>query len=232
MEQKKWFAMIDGQVRGPFLQEDLEGKLSSMPQALIWGRGQSGWIPPEKWLKIAHETAASGARQAQQERLWRIMDDGKEMPPMIHDDMIRHLTGKADLTNVRLWTEGYSEWREIYQIHKIMDELGVSRRTHPRVPVMGTLVCESAAGSFTARLLSLSEGGLGATDSKQVKIGERLKVVLKSSNLTTPLPATVEVVYVGNDGYFGMKFLALQTESQSLIIEYIKKFLVTNPDLK
>jgi len=232
MEQKKWFALIDGQVRGPFTQDDLQGRLSGVANPLIWGRGQTDWVSPEKWATLSKEINAAQMGADRQERQWRVVIDGKELSPMSHDDMIHMLKGKPDLTHIRLWTEGYSEWREIYQIHKIMDELGVSRRTHPRVPIMGTLSCEGAGGTFTARLLSISEGGLGATESQQVKIGERLKIILKSSNLTTAIHATVEVVYVGNDGYFGMKFMALQTESQSLIIEYIKKFLTSNPDLK
>ncbi len=232
MEHKKWFTFVEGQIRGPFSPSDLERQMTAMPTALIWGRGQTEWVNPDKWQKISQDSESARTGNDRQDRMWRIVSDGKELVPMNHDDMIRFLKSKSDLANIRLWTEGYSEWRDIYQIHKIMDELGVSRRTHPRVPIMGTIICEGAGGTFQARLLSISEGGLGATEAAQVKIGERLKVIIKSSNLSVVIHATVEVVYVGNDGYFGMKFIALQTESQSLIIEYIKKFLVSNPALK
>jgi hypothetical protein len=233
MEERKWFAIIDGQVKGPFQQDDLLNKLTaSSPNTFIWGRGQNEWLNQEKWHKLLKELSQQDAGNVVQERLWRVHMDGAELEPMGHDEMIRILKGKTDLSNIRLWTEGYSEWRDIYQIHKIMDELGVSRRTHPRVPIMGTLLCEGAGGQFNAKLLSISDGGLGATESGQLKIGERLKVVLKSPNMTAPIHATVEVVYVGADGYFGTKFIALQSESQSLVTEYIKKFLVSNPDLR
>jgi hypothetical protein len=233
MEERKWFAIIDGQVKGPYLQDDLAGRLNSSPNTFVWGRGQAEWLNPEKWLKLIRDLQQKeNSANSAQERQWRVHMDGEELPPMSHDDMIRLLKEKTDLSNIRLWTEGYSEWRDIYQIHKIMDELGVSRRSHPRVPIMGTLVCEGAGGQFTAKLLSISEGGLGATESGQVKIGERLKVVLKSPNMNAPIHATVEVVYIGTDGYFGTKFIALQSESQSLVTEYIKKFLISNPDIR
>jgi len=222
---EKWFALVEGQVRGPFLKDDLESQLKGWPGALIWGRGMSEWLSAERWHESLLELNKQNSLHNQKlERQWRLLIDGQELKPMSHDEMIRLLRNKTDLTHVRIWTEGYSDWKDIYQIHKIMDELGVSRRTHPRVPVMGSMNCDGPNGQFTGRLLSISEGGLGATEGPQAKIGDKLKVVIKSPNLNSYIHATVEVVYVGPNGYFGMKFMGLQTESRSLIIEYIRKF--------
>jgi hypothetical protein len=147
---------------------------------------------------------------------------------MQHDEMIEFLKTQKDYGEIQIWTEGYTEWKDIYQIHKIMDELGVSRRSHPRVPIMGTLTCEGATGNITARALSISEGGLGVTEAANVKIGERFKTILKSPNLYAPIHSTVEVVYVGHDGYAGMKFASIHPESKSAIIEYVRKFTDLN----
>lgn len=143
---------------------------------------------------------------------------------MAHDAMIEYLKTMKDYSEIQIWTDGYTEWKDIYQIHKIMDELGVSRRQHPRVPIMGTVMCEGATGNFQARALSISEGGMGITEAAQVKIGEKFKLSLKSPNLYTPIHATADVVYVGGDGYAGLRFVGLQSESKSAVIEYIKKF--------
>lgn len=222
--EKKWFLLLDGHITGPFAKTEIDATASNSSQ-LIWGRGQSDWVGYDKWLRFLrdHEEADRRNRQAS-ERLWKVKMNGQELRPMPHDQMVEFLKSKTDLSEILIWTEGYSEWKEIYQIHKIMDELGVSRRQHPRVPIMGSIVCEGTTGNFEAKALSISEGGLGITGTPPVKIGEKFKTMLKSPNLFAPIHATAEIVYVGNDGYAGLKFVGLHSESKSAIIEYVKKF--------
>lgn len=229
MEEKRWFILSQGQVKGPFAKAALESELPESISPLIWGRGQTEWVTPDKWVKLLADQEASAAKAKQPERMWRVRIGGQELKPMTYPQMIDALKDRGNFQDVWIWTEGYSEWRDVYQIHKVMDELGVGRRAHPRVPISGQVMCEGAAGSFVGRALSVSEGGLGMTESPLVKIGEKFKVVLKSPNLFTPIHATAEVVYVGQDGYAGMKFVGLQTESKSAIIEYVKKFQDAQP---
>lgn len=225
MTEMKWFLLLEGQVTGPFGKEDLENRINLPGSVLIWGRGQTEWLNPEKWRGYQKESSAQTSKaRPGSDRLWKIRVLGQELKPMHHDQMIDFLRTQKDFGEIQIWTEGYSDWKDIYQIHKIMDELGVSRRQHPRVPIMGTLTCEGATGNVTGRVLSVSEGGLGVTDTPQMKIGEKFKTVLKSPNLYAPIHSTVEVVYVGSDGYAGMKFVNLHPESKSAIIEYVKKF--------
>jgi hypothetical protein len=224
-EEKRWFLMADGRVSGPFAKSEVDQRTSQNTATLIWGRGQTEWLVYDKWNRQLSDFEVTDKRSRQvAERQWKVRVDSEEMPPMTHDQMFDFLRTKSDLSGVEIWTEGYSEWKEIFQIHKIMDELGVSRRQHPRVPIMGTLSCEGATGSFEARILSISEGGLGITETPPVKIGEKFKGLLKSANLFAPIHATVEIVYVGGDGYAGLKFIGLHPESKSAIIEYVRKF--------
>ncbi len=96
---------------------------------------------------------------------------------------------------------------------------------------MGTLELEDASGAqFTARILSISEGGLGMTEAPMVKIGDRYKILLKSPNLFNPVTATGDVIFVGNDGYAGVKFVGLHPESKSSVIEYVRKFSELSPE--
>jgi hypothetical protein len=226
MSQSKWFLLIDGQVSGPFTKEEVDSRLTLGSNPLIWGRGQTEWVPSDRWNQVLrdHDSANRKNRNAGLDRMWKIRVAGQELRSMNHDQMIDFLRTQKDYGEIQIWTEGYTEWKDIYQIHKIMDELGVSRRQHPRVPIMGTLACEGATGSLTARILSISEGGLGVTEAPEVKIGEKFKTILKSPNLYTPIHSTAEVVYVGQDGYAGLKFISLHPESKSAIIEYVKKF--------
>lgn len=230
--EKKWFILNDGVVSGPFDTAAVQQRAAEPANGMVWGRGFPEWVSLARWQKLESELEKSIASQrAQNERMWRIRTREQEYQPMNLDQMMAFLRTQSDFSEIYVWTEGYSDWKEVFQIHRIMDELGISRRKHPRVPLMGTIECEGATGTFTARVLSISEGGLGITDSPAVKIGEKFKIVLKSPNLFMPIHATVEVVYVGaNDSYVGLKFLGLQSESQSAIIEYVKKLLETSKE--
>ncbi len=231
--EKKWFILNDGLVSGPFDTPALQQRAQDPASSMVWGRGFPEWVSLARWQKMESELEKSiQTQRAQSERMWRLRTRNKEYEPMNMDQMMAFLRTQTDFGEIYVWTEGYSDWKEVFQIHRIMDELGISRRKHPRVPLMGTIECEGATGTFAARVLSISEGGLGITDSPPVKIGEKFKVVLKSPNLFMPIHATVEVVYVGsNDSYVGLKFLGLQTESQSAIIEYVKKLLETSKEV-
>ena len=223
---RKWFLCADGVVSGPYDQNIVNERVANSPQSLIWGRGLPDWISPQKWKKIEGELEKTiSQHRVANERLWKLKVGDEEQPPMIFEQMLAFLRTRHDYGEMMVWTEGYSEWKELFQIHKIMDELGVPRRRHPRVPLMGQVSCEGATGIFNGRVLSISEGGLGFTDSEPVKIGEKFKIIIKSPNLYLPIHATAEVVYVGNDGYVGMKFIGLQSESKSAIIEYVKKLV-------
>ena len=225
MTDRKWFILTDGRVTGPFERQEVEQNVVSMANPLIWGRGHHEWSSIDRWQRLIKENENPERKsRSGSDRQWQLRVSGQELKPMSHDQMMEYLKTQKDLGETQIFTEGYSDWKDIYQIHKIMDELGVSRRQHPRVPIMGTLTCEGTTGTFNARVLSISEGGLGITEAPQVKIGEKFKTILKSPNLYTPIHATVEVVYVGNDGYAGLKFSGLHSESKSAVIEYVKKF--------
>jgi|GEM_PF-559915 len=227
---KKWFLLIEGQVSGPHSTEVITAKTQSTPTSLVWGRGLPEWVNPLKWQKFEREMDSAILQQKNQnERMWRLKIQTQEYEAMNMSQLLSFLKTQTDFAEIYVWTEGYSEWKEVFQIHRIMDELGVPRRKHPRVPIAGDVQCEGATGAFTARALTISEGGLGISQCPNIKIGEKLKLVIKSPNLFMPIHATAEVVYSSGDSYVGLRFMGLQEESKSAIIEYVKKFLESAP---
>lgn len=225
MSDRKWFLLADSQVSGPFSKEEVLARAAPLKEPLVWGRGSTEWVQMSRWDRTVKDLETLDNKpKSSVDRQWKIKNAGVEMKLMSHDQMLEYLKTQKDYGEIQIWTDGYTEWKDIYQIHKILDELGVSRRLHPRVPIMGTLTCEGATGTFNARVLSISEGGLGITDSPDVKIGEKFKTLLKSPNLYAPIHATTEVVYVGADNYAGLKFIGLHPESKSAVIEYVRKF--------
>jgi hypothetical protein len=222
--------MKDGAISGPYDSAGLQVQTQSSGHCLVWGRGFSEWVSPHKWKTLESELSQHlHSQRAQHERMWRVRVQEQEYEPMLMDQLLTLLKSQTDYNDIFVWTEGYSDWKAVYELHRIMDQLGVPRRKYPRVPLMGEVVCEATSGNFVARALSISEGGLGITDCPPLKIGEKFKVILKSPNLFQAIHATAEVVYIGQDNYVGVKFIGLQTESKASIIEYVKKYLETIP---
>jgi hypothetical protein len=226
MNQDNWFFLNDGQIQGPLSKDEIEQKSAQFKSLLIWGRGLTEWLPVEKWrVQLENLTKASiMASKDDSQRMWRIAIGDNELKPLSYQELIPFLKKQTQIYEIKLWTEGYSDWREVFQIHKIMDEIGASKRSHPRVPIMGSISVQTSTGQIEAKLQSISEGGLGAVEMPGVSMGERLQIVIKSPNLLQPLQASAEIVFVGQEGYAGLKFTQIQAESQSMIIEYIKKF--------
>jgi hypothetical protein len=171
------------------------------------------------------------ANQKQAERLWKVMDNESELPPMSYDDLLLFLKNKNTLANIKIWTEGYKDWQDVYQIEKILDELGVSRRHHPRVPINATIHIEAQNGShWEAELSMISQGGFGLNKAHTISIGERVKGTITSSSLPMSIHCAAEVVFVNNLGFVGFRFLNISTEAKSSVIAYVKHFVDTHPE--
>lgn len=224
MSLKIWFILSEGQVTGPYSFEEIQSEAGTKHEPLIWGKGQSEWLSPAKWRELLKDAPEAPALRHDPESLWYVRIAKEEAKPQRYNDLISHLKSLNDLSEVEISTNQGKDWKEIYAYQNLVDDLGVSRRSHPRVPIVGTLVCEGPKGDFTARVISISEGGLGINDAKNLDIGDRFSAVLTSQNLYSTIHCTCEVVYVGNDGYAGIKFVNLADEFKSSIIEYVKKF--------
>lgn len=226
VDGKKWFLLSAGQVHGPMTPEEAERLLPDAVEPLLWGRGLPEWMPPAEWRQAMSTLGAAVTEISQREEPhWKFRIDGREHGPFTYSDLIaalKHVDGYAD---VELTGEGLGGWREIYSVQKVVDELGITRRAHPRVPIMGSLKADSPrTGPFVAKVTTISEGGVGVNGAPSLSIGDRLKGVLSSPNLFMEIPCTCEVVYVGGDGYTGLRFVNLPSEAHASVIEYVKKF--------
>lgn len=222
---KTWFLLTEGQVKGPYEQSEIETLLASAKEPQVWGRGMSEWLPPSKWrqnLKSLSNAPSPNATVSQE--FWHVRVEGKEKAPLSYSDLISYLKTLTDFSSVDIRPDTNSPWKEVYAVPRVVEELGISRRSHPRVPIVGTLACIGPQGEFTGRVISISEGGLGINDANNLQIGERFKATLTSPNLFVTINTTCEVVYVGNDGYAGLRFIGLPAEFKSSIIEYVNKF--------
>lgn len=224
MNLKIWFILNEGQVTGPFEPEEVEHKVGNLAEAQIWGRGHAEWMNLGRWRQALKELQPMRT-DTDNQQLWKLRIDATEKPPMKYADLIKTLKDLKDFSNVDL-SFGGSGWKEIFSFQKVVDDLGISRRSHPRVPIVGTLVINRGEEQpeLSCRVISISEGGLGVNDAQSLQIGERFNAILTSPNLYVTINAACEVVYVGADGYAGIRFSGLPEEFKSSIIEYVNKF--------
>lgn len=222
MTNKKWFLNFNNQVTGPMTSSEIEKKLVSQPDAQVWGRGFTEWVDANLWRSKL--VAPAPAVDLTHDTLWKFRDDGQESPAMKIEELIQALKNHPRVNSVDIWSSESKRWREIYAIELVADRMGLSRRAHPRVPMMGTYVGEGPQGPFHHNVVTISQGGMALGECKTLKIGDRLKGVLSSPNLLIHINCSCEVVYVGEGGYIGLKFLALPMEAESIVIEYVRKF--------
>ncbi|WP_413557005.1 PilZ domain-containing protein [Bdellovibrio sp. HCB209] len=223
---KIWFILNDGQVTGPFEPGEVESQIASFKEPLIWGRGQVEWDTPSKWRVKVKEMVPVSA-PGDQSKNWMTRIEGKvNKEAFKYSDMIVQLKKMTDLSQVDISTDGGKTWKEVYALQQVVDDLGISRRSHPRVPIVGTLEFEVGTTSATVkcRVISISEGGLGINDAESLQIGQKFFATLTSPNLYQTITTTCEVVYMGNDGYAGLRFVGLPEEFKSSVIEYVRKF--------
>ncbi len=223
-QAKIWFILSEGQVKGPHDQSEIETLLVSAKDPQIWGRGMPEWLTPSRWRQNLKNIQAPPANSPEAEEIWHVRIEGKEKNPFKYSELIPFLKTLTDFSAVDVRHGTNAAWKEVYAVPRVVEALGISRRSHPRVPIVGTLDCKSPQGDFTSRVISISEGGLGINDAKNLQIGQKFKATLTSPNLFSSIDTTCEVVYVGNDGYAGLRFIGLPAEFKNSIIEYVNKF--------
>ncbi|MBO9665187.1 MAG: PilZ domain-containing protein [Bdellovibrio sp.] len=221
---KIWFILSEGQVTGPYEPSEVEGKVSSYKDPQVWGRGHGEWMTVARWRQYLKETPTVTPIAADQSRNWVVRVDGRPRDVMKYTEMIALLKTMTDFTPVDISSDGGQTWKEVYAVQQVVDDLGISRRSHPRVPIVGTLEFDRGTDTLKCRVISISEGGLGVNDAGSLKIGEKFFAILTSPNLYVTVSTTCEVVYVGNDGYAGLRFVGLPEEFKSSIVEYVNKF--------
>lgn len=224
-QKHKWFVLKNEQVLGPLSAEEIEKDFLHLENIFIWGKNFPEWINISKWKNKFHQLQKEKLEKPIEESEWKLRVEGKESSLMKFDEMIDYLKSMKDLNNIEVCNERSKKWKDLFAVPQIIDELGVTRRAHPRVPIIGSLHCEShAKGTFDIKVIAISEGGMGVVEAKNLRIGDRFKGTLDSPNLFSKVVSQCEVLYVGKDGYVGLKFVGLPLEFKTQLIEYVNKF--------
>jgi TonB family protein len=85
------------------------------------------------------------------------------------------------------------------------------------VPLHLSVLRSGIPDRISGRTLEIGEGGLGVMASSQLHLGESVRVEFLLPHLTTPVRATAVVRYQREEQCFGLQFLRLPVDQQSII---------------
>lgn len=227
---KMWFLYSNDVVTGPFATDELrkravEGQVP--PNSFVWWKGQREWMALESWLQSL-DTILIGLSSPSQKAVW-YLDMGTAPPvgPLTQADLIESLKLITDLNPVKVWAVGMPKWKTVFETPEILEQLGMSRREVERAPLMGTVAItrpnEDPKG-FVVKAASISIGGVGVSDAKNLLRGDEVAVLIKSKEIPGNLHLHGEVVYVTANGDAGIRFQRVHPEMLGLIHDYIKRF--------
>jgi hypothetical protein len=225
MTAKKWFFLINNEVKGPFPESEVHSLVQKHADGLVWGQGLSEWVTPDIWKKTLSDLQdILSSLQMDMTPQWKIRQGDFEAGPFVYDQMIQVLKAHPNAGDVDLFHEGEEGWKGIYSFPTIVEEVGITRRSHQRVPISGIFRYEKEGATFDSLLSSISEGGIGILEAQGLSIGDVIKGTIQSPQLPTPLTCTCEAMYRQDDSSWGLKFQNLTLESKSLIVSYTQKF--------
>ncbi len=228
-----WFVYSSDVVTGPFSTDELKQQVrdAQVPSSsFVWWKGQREWLSIKDW-----ETQLTHMKKVEEQKaptaVWYVDVAGSSVGPLTHKEMLAHLRGVSNLSKVRLWTNGMPKWLSIFEMPETMEQLGMSRRENERAPLMGSVVVTrdtDDAHPLITKAASISIGGLGVNDAGSLIRGEEINVLIKSPEISVPMRMRASVVYVTSSGHAGLKFVSIHPETQSIIFDYVRKFIGPN----
>jgi len=225
-----WFVHKNGLVLGPFVESEVTNQLSSGTldgSCLVWSRSTAEWTPLDQWETIKNGHLASAKSEGA--RVW-YCDSGTGQPlgPITEVELVQLLRGFENMDAIKLWTEGMKDWSRVFDLPNVLDLVGISRREHPRAPILGQAaltLLEPGSQTQMAPLQSISIGGLGARVSEGgLSRGDRVQILIKSPDLGASVHASGIVMYVARSGVLGIRFVDISAEAKTLIFDHVRKF--------
>ncbi|NUM58186.1 MAG: PilZ domain-containing protein [Bdellovibrionaceae bacterium] len=222
----KWFTQKKNKINGPYNLNQIEALIeNSQDDILIWGQGMAEWLTPNDWKVFLSEKQKVNDSQREIPS-WKFRINDTESQDLTFKELINELKKQKEFDLIYFKNKEQPKWTSIFSSVVIADELGITRRNTPRVPILGFFDGERVDTHVPvkAKVITISEGGIGLTDAVGFSQGIYIKGLIKSPNLNSDIHVHAAVVYMGNDNYVGLKFTSISPEAKSQIIEYVNKF--------
>jgi hypothetical protein len=196
------------------------------PDTFVWWKGQRDWIPIDFWREHMQDILESVASQTQK-AMWKIYFGSKEIGPLTRTELIQNLKLLPDLSKVYILSEGMAQKKPVFEMHDVMELMGIDRREFERTPLRGEVRCTRTKRSprtFNLKAAGLSIGGIGVTGDHDFERGDELTLHVSSPDMGGKIQVQGEVVYVTNTGFAGIRFQKVTAEAGIFIHDYVKQF--------
>jgi hypothetical protein len=225
-----WFVCSHDVVSGPFDTAQVKAHVASGQfgaECFIWWKGQREWIPLATWeAQLDSITQAMAAKP--ETPVWHVEYAGEQRGPLTHAELIHYLKALPSFNGTDLWAVGMPQWKSIFEMPDIMEEVGISRRTHERAPLMASVALSRSNDvpkTFMMKAASISIAGMGVTGENDLRRGDEVSLILKSTSFPMPLRLQGTIAYLTREGYVGIRFSTVHPEAQSIIMDYVKRFI-------
>lgn len=219
-----WFVYQDNYVRGPFSTEEIDNGLAKKQldeKSIVWWRGQKSWITLKSWQSGLQEITRTIAQE--DPLVWFAQANGTHKGPLTKTGLISMLNESPSVDRFKIWKDGLTEWKSVFEVSEIASELGLNPRNNPRVPFDGTVLIELPHQEIEAPISNLSAGGFAISHTPQMPANQMVRVTIRGNDLATPVKANAEVVYSATSGHAGFKFEKIHVEAQSTIVDYVRR---------
>lgn len=181
------------------------------------------WRNLNWWARESQNVSAQSAAAAPvAQDIWHFAVGSQSRGPFSRENLLHELKKMEALSEVLIWTKGMKEWAPIFEFHDILSAVGVNKRVFPRADIEGHVLIKTDAGTITAPLLTISEGGLGAVLNEGVAPGAVVQIEIHSGVFRTPVSAKAEVRYLA-DNVCGLRFQGLSNEAKSAIVSFVRQ---------
>jgi hypothetical protein len=224
-----WFIYSNEVVSGPFDTDTVRGKLRAGQLAagtFIWWKGQREWIPVASWESQLEQILQTAVDRSQKS-VWYLENGGQPVGPLTQNELLDNLRSIPHLNRVRLWAVGMKKWSSLFALPDVMELLGMSRRENERAPLMGSVAVTRSNDDprgYVLRAASISVAGMGVTGAHDLRVGDMLSLLIKSTEFPDSLHLRGQIAYVTEQGYAGVRFELVPPEMQGMIFDYVKRF--------
>ena len=222
-----WFVHHEEKILGPFSTEqvlkDLQnGELSY--SAYIWAKGQVEWVPISEWESNLDSMISPDEKPNQ---LWKLRSPKFLKEQMTFAETVKSLKSLDNFQLVSISPQDEEDWVPIYSSYTFMEALNMSRRNFMRAPLMGLakVTKDGSRFSYVVKTSTVGQGGLGVYGlGPNFEPGTQVQLKIESEDLNAAISANGTVVYNTDQGFVGIRFGELTAETNSLILEYIRRF--------
>ncbi len=198
---------------------------SNLPEALAWGPGLNDWVSGVEWrerlrkVSIMLQSLENDTRPG-----WWYRDAHLSQGPFIYHQLIQELKKSHHAGDLEIRQEPSVEYKTIYEFPTLVEEIGITRRRHSRVPLQGIFRYQTAEGTHEIPITTISIGGFGLQNAKYMFVGKLYKGEILSTTLGPAIYCVVEALAKQKNDTWGLRYDFLSDEGMSILISYIKKF--------